>query len=139
MIKHKLLNAPLHQVLATMGHTDCMAVCDAGLPIPPEANRIDLALTAGVPDFMQTVRAIGTSLFVERAVLAEEIKTYNPTLHEEILTWLERLGGEQGRHIALDYCTHETFKTQSHASKAFVRTGECRPYANILLFSGVVF
>lgn len=139
MIKYQLLNAPLHQTLATMGHTDCMTVCDAGLPIPTEANRIDLALTAGVPDFMQTLRVIGTSLFVERAVLAEEIKSQNPTLHEEILTWLEHLGGEQGNCIALDYCSHEAFKAQSHVSKAFVRTGECRPYANILLFSGVVF
>lgn len=139
MIKHTLLNAPLQHTIATMGHTDCLTVCDAGLPIPNDANRIDLALSAGIPDFMQTVNVIGTSLFVERVVLAEEIKTHNPTLHQEIITWLELLGVQQGNTIVLDYCTHEVFKAQSHQSKAFVRTGECRPYANILLFSGVVF
>lgn len=139
MIKYALLNAPLNQVLVTMGHTDCLTVCDAGLPIPTTANRIDLALTAGVPDFMQTLKAIGTSLCIEHAVLAEEIKTQSPTLHREILTWLDQLGKQQDKTITLDYCSHETFKTQSHTSKAFVRTGECRPYANILLFSGVVF
>lgn len=139
MIKHKLLNAPLNHVIATMGHTDSLTICDAGLPIPNDANRIDLALCAGVPDFMQTAATVGSSLFVERAVLAEEIKTHNPTLHDEILAWLSQLQTKQNNTISIEYCSHEAFKKQTHTSKAFVRTGECRPYANILLFSGVVF
>lgn len=139
MIKHSLLNAPLNQVLATMGHTDCLTICDAGLPIPATSNRIDLALTNGIPSFMQTAEVIASSLFVERALLAEEIKHHNPTLHQAICAWLKRLSQEQGNHIMLDYCPHEAFKVQSQASKAYVRTGECQPYANILLFSGVVF
>lgn len=139
MLKNALLNAPIQHAIATMGHTDSLTICDAGLPIPEAANRIDLALTANVPSFMQTIEVIGTALFVERAVLAEEIKTHNPTLHDEICVWLQRLGIEQGNTIRVEYCSHEDFKVQSQTSKAFIRTGECRPYANILLFSGVVF
>ena len=30
----KLLNAPLSSLVAQMGHTDGITVCDAGLPIP---------------------------------------------------------------------------------------------------------
>ena len=35
--------------------------------------------------------------------------------------------------------THEEFKVLTKDSKAVVRTGECSPYANIILKSGVVF
>ena len=52
MKKHVLLNAPLSHVIATMGHTDQLVVCDAGLPIPAAPERIDLAVSRGVPKFM---------------------------------------------------------------------------------------
>ncbi|POY46153.1 RbsD/FucU domain-containing protein, partial [Avibacterium paragallinarum] len=34
---------------------------------------------------------------------------------------------------------HEEFKALSQESKAIVRSGECTPYANIILVSGVPF
>ena len=35
--------------------------------------------------------------------------------------------------------SHEEFKNQTRHSQAIVRTGECTPYANVILKSGVVF
>ena len=46
MKRGKLLNAPLSALVAQMGHTDEITVCDAGLPIPAGPERIDLALTS---------------------------------------------------------------------------------------------
>jgi D-ribose pyranase len=34
---------------------------------------------------------------------------------------------------------HERFKELTHQAAAVIRSGECTPYANIILVSGVVF
>lgn len=49
MKKGVLLNSDVSAVVSRLGHTDQIAICDAGLPIPAVTPRIDLALTQGVP------------------------------------------------------------------------------------------
>ncbi|HDR1871546.1 TPA: D-ribose pyranase [Pasteurella multocida] len=139
MKKTALLNAPLSQVIATLGHTDSLTICDAGLPIPKQIERVDLALSAGVPSFLQTFHAVVTEMFVERAIIAEEIKEKNPKILTALLNSLAQLEQQQGNQIEVQYVSHDTFKTYTHASKAIVRSGECSPYANIILYSGVPF
>lgn len=139
MKKTALLNAPLSQLIATLGHTDSLTICDAGLPIPKQIERVDLALSAGVPSFLQTFHAVVTEMFVERAIIAEEIKEKNPKILTALLNSLAQLGQQQGNQIEVQYVSHDMFKTYTHASKAIVRSGECSPYANIILYSGVPF
>lgn len=139
MKKTALLNAPLSQVIATLGHTDRLTICDAGLPIPKQIERVDLALSAGVPSFLQTFHAVVTEMFVERAIIAEEIKEKNPKILTALLNSLAQLEQQQGNQIEVQYVSHDMFKTYTHASKAIVRSGECSPYANIILYSGVPF
>jgi len=139
MKKTALLNAPLSQVIATLGHTDSLTICDAGLPIPKQVERVDLALSAGVPSFLQTFHAVVTEMFVERAIIAEEIKEKNPKILTALLNSLAQLEQQQGNQIEVQYVSHDMFKTYKHASKAIVRSGECSPYANIILYSGVPF
>ena len=43
------------------------------------------------------------------------------------------------KDIKIMKVSHEEFKKLTKDSKAVVRTGECSPYANIILKSGVVF
>ncbi len=139
MKKTALLNTPLSQVIATLGHTDSLTICDAGLPIPKQVERVDLALSAGVPSFLQTFHAVVTEMFVERAIIAEEIKEKNPKILIALLNSLAQLEQQQGNQIEVQYVSHDMFKTYTHASKAIVRSGECSPYANIILYSGVPF
>ncbi|MDB1145163.1 MAG: D-ribose pyranase [Alcaligenaceae bacterium] len=139
MKKNRLLNAALSQEIALLGHTDSICICDAGLPIPKEQTRIDLALMPNVPTFMDGLKAVMSEMWVEKIVLASEIKAQNPQIHVEILSLIQALSQTQKTHIAIEYCTHTEFKQLSHQSKAIVRTGECSPYANILLYSGVPF
>ncbi len=134
MKKSTLLNAPLSAVIATMGHTDSIVIADAGLPIPSQPTRIDLAITRQLPRFMPVLEATLTELCVEHVLLAKEIKTHNQSVHQAILDLLKTHDITQ-----INYCTHEEFKIQTQASKAIVRSGECSPYANIVLFSGVIF
>jgi D-ribose pyranase len=39
----------------------------------------------------------------------------------------------------LELVSHEEFKKLTSAAKAIIRTGECTPYTNIILQSGVNF
>lgn len=139
MKKNRLLNAQLSHLIATLGHTDSLVVCDAGLPIPTTVERVDLALTCGVPPFLQTVEVVTQELFVEKAVLAEEIKQHNSTLHTHLLQLLLQLEQQQGNNIIIDYVSHDAVKQLSQHSKGIVRSGECTPYANVILYSGVPF
>jgi D-ribose pyranase len=43
MKKTRLLHSDLSYVIATMGHLDTLVIADAGLPIPDNTMRIDLA------------------------------------------------------------------------------------------------
>lgn len=132
MRKTTLLNSNLSYVISKMGHTDMLTVGDCGLPIPDGVERVDLALKLGVPGFLETLDTILEELCVERIVLAEEIKTASPEMHAEIL---RRFGAQ----VRVEYVSHEAFKRQTQRAKAVVRTGECTPYANVILCSGVVF
>ena len=58
MKKTPLLNIALSEVIASLGHGDMLVIGDAGLPIPPETLRIDLALTKNIPSFTDTVRTV---------------------------------------------------------------------------------
>ncbi len=131
MKKTGVLNHRLSAVIATMGHTDSLVVADAGLPIPPNVERIDLAVTLGLPPMLAVARAIATELQVERIVIASELVARNPTLVAEIASLFPG--------IPIDNLPHEDFKTRSANAKAAVRTGECTPYANLILISGVTF
>ncbi|MDH2272140.1 D-ribose pyranase [Serratia marcescens] len=139
MKKGVLLNSDVSAVIARLGHTDQLTLCDAGLPIPAVTQRIDLALTQGVPTFLQVFAAVTQEMQVESAILAEEIVKQNPSLHEALLAELTALGQRQGNTISVRYISHQAFKAQTEHSRAVIRSGECSPYANVILCAGVTF
>ncbi|ELX5645734.1 D-ribose pyranase [Salmonella enterica] len=139
MKKGTVLNSEISSVISRLGHTDTLVVCDAGLPIPNSTACIDMALTQGVPSFMQVVDVVTREMQVEAAILATEIKQQNPQLHETLLTHLEQLQQHQGNTIKISYTTHEQFKKLTADSQAVIRSGECSPYANVILCAGVTF
>ncbi|MGG4609207.1 D-ribose pyranase [Providencia sp. Me31A] len=139
MKKGVLLNANITSVIAKLGHTDQITLADAGLPISQGPERIDLAITQGLPDFLSVLKVITQEMQVEKAILAEEITAINPEMNTAILMHLQQLEVTQGNHIEIVYCSHERFKQLTHDSKAVIRTGECSPFANVILCSGVTF
>ena len=114
-----------------MGHKDKMVICDSGLPIPLSANRIDLALKRGTPEFLEVLETVLDELVVEKAILATEIEEESPELYKKTKEILS--------DIPVEFCTHEEFKKMSKEAKGIVRSGEIIPYANIILISGVDF
>lgn len=134
MKKTPLLNIALSRVIAGLGHGDIVVIGDAGLPVPPGVELIDLALTPGIPDFASVLRVVLSEMQVERHVLAEEIIQAAPPALAEV----ERLRGE-GAIGPCQLLTHAEFKVLCQQARAVVRTGECNPYSNIALVAGVTF
>ena len=131
MKKTRLLNPALSEIIASMGHKDWLVIADAGLPIPMDTTRIDLALTPGVPGFLETVDVILSELQIEGAIIAEETEQFSPDFYEEMIDLLP--------DIELEKISHEKLKEYSASARAVVRTGEFTSYANIILISGVDF
>jgi D-ribose pyranase len=129
MKKSGILNQPISAVIAALGHTDMVVVADAGLPIPPETQRIDLALKQNVPGFIETLEVVLTEMHVEGAIIAEEMRSHSPRTYQSLA---ERLGG-----VPIQTMTHEEFKKQLPDVRAVIRTGEFTSYANVILISGV--
>ena len=80
---------------------------------------------------METLRAVLSELEVESAVIAEEMASANPDVYAQLT---ELLGD-----MPVAVMSHENFKKRTAGAKAVVRTGECSPYANVILVAGVVF
>jgi D-ribose pyranase len=131
MKKTTLLQSDLSYIIATLGHLDTLVIADAGLPIPAQTVRIDLALTQGVPGALQTLKVVLDEMKVERVILAEEAQERNPGFLAAVRELLP--------DVPVEFVTHSEFKTRTTSARAVVRTGEFAPYANVILVSGVVF
>ena len=131
MKKDRLLNPRLLEAVATTGHTDTLVIGDCGLPLPKGVEVIDLSITAGLPRFMDVLKAINTEFVVESAVVASEIEEKNMSV------WCEIQDEMQGKPIR--FVPHEELKHMSQSARYIIRTGETSPYANIVLIGGVNF
>jgi len=131
MKKDGILNEDLLRVMGSLGHTDRIVVCDVGLPIDKNVEKIDLAVTKGVVKFMDVLVPLLNELVVEKIILAEEIVTKSSSMYKEITALT--------KGIPIELVSHEEFKKLTKATKAIVRTGECTSYTNIILQSGVNF
>jgi len=126
------LNREVSRVLARMGHTDCIVIADCGLPVPEGIECIDLSIAMGEPTFVRVLDSVLADFKAERALFATEAKEHNPA----VTTRASRLRDEQ---VQVDFVAHETLKILARQARAVIRTGEATPYANVLLYSGVIF
>ena len=121
MRKEGILNPALENAIAAVGHTEYLVVGDCGLPMPKEANILDLSLVRGVPTFM----------VIESFIYAEEADKVNPGIVEQIRQALPGIPSVK--------MSHEDFKKETQRARTVIRTGEYSSYANIILVGGVNF
>lgn len=129
MKRSGILNSRLAGELAALGHGDMVLVCDVGMPVPPGPRVVDLAFRAGVPSFAEVLDGLLEELVVEAATAAEEVGAANP----------EAAALLAARLPELCHVPHEELKRRTPGARLVVRTGEARPYANVLLRCGVFF
>ncbi|MFJ8826449.1 D-ribose pyranase [Streptomyces sp. NPDC102467] len=129
MKKSGILNRHLAGATAELGHGDGVLICDAGMPIPAGPRVVDLAFRAGVPSFAEVLDGLLDELVVEAGTAASEVLAANPAA----------AGLLRERVPSLGFVTHEELKALSAGARLIVRTGEARPFANVLLRCGVFF
>lgn len=131
MKKVGILNSDISRIVADMGHIDWLGIGDAGTPVPKETEKIDLAVHAGLPSFIDVLNEVLKELEVQKIYLAEEIKDQNPEQLRKIKEVLP--------DVKIEYIPHSQLKKDLKQSKAFIRTGEETPFSNVILESGVIF
>lgn len=127
------INPQLSRIISETGHTDLLVVTDAGLPIPRGAERVDLAYRPGAPPWLDVLDTVLAEVVIEGATMSAETADHSPHLLEEVRSRLDPLG------IEIELIPHTDFKEQTHDARAFVRSGEFTPYANIILQAGVAY
>jgi len=70
-----------------------------------------------------------------KLTLAKELEEISPAVYKDIITALK----SAQPNIIIETTPHEQFKQQTANSRAVIRTGECTPYVNVILHSGVSF
>lgn len=125
--KQGVLNPALAAGLARLGHGHLVVVADYGLPLPREADVVDLTLVHGVPRFTQVLDALLAEIAVEGSLAAAE------SSGTDVETWLRERG------LTPDLLPHDDLKALLPQARLVVRTGEATPYANVVLRCGVPF
>ncbi|HRA46619.1 MAG TPA: D-ribose pyranase [Thermomicrobiales bacterium] len=128
MKKTRLLNHALSDVIARIGHTQCLVIADAGLPIPFHVQRIDLSIVPGLPTVRQLAEAIAEEMEVEAIVVADELLAWDTTLANDMAALFD---------APYSAVPHTEFKRRSENAIAVVRSGDTTPYYNVMLISGV--
>jgi D-ribose pyranase len=132
MKKSGHLNRDISRVLASMGHTDSIVIADCGLPVPEGVECIDVSLALGDPGFLHVLDTVLADMKVERAVFADETAENNTAVANRATRMAEE-------EIQTEFVTHARLKELSRNARAVIRTGEATPYANVILYSGVIF
>lgn len=134
MKKTKVLNSHVSHAIATLGHFDLITINDAGMPIPNDERRIDLAITKDLPRFIDVLENVLSEVEVQKIFLAEEIKTQNAEQLKQIKSLI-------GDNVEISFIPHEEMKQNLNhpLTKANIRTGETTPFSNIALESNVTF
>jgi L-fucose mutarotase len=136
---HPLLSPDLLHALASMGHGDEIAIVDANFPAASVARRLIDASGASAADVLGAVLTLfpldasSTPAAFTMQVVGEP-DTVPETVAEFAAVFTDRgLGDSEIGHLE-----RHAFYARAREAFAVVRTGELRPYGNILLVKGVV-
>ncbi|PTI43373.1 D-ribose pyranase [Staphylococcus xylosus] len=129
MYKTGILNSEISKLLSDLGHTEQIIIADCGLPVPQGVKKIDLALEFGKPSFLEVFHLIKNHMVIEQVTIANEMIEQNDALYIQLVS----------ENIDISTVSHEQLKADSEKVKAIIRTGEAKPFANVILKSGVLF
>lgn len=131
MRKSGILNISICREIAALKHTEYLVIADPGLPVPENVPVIDISLVQGIPSFCEAVDAVLEELVVDSYTYADEMNMQSGTLAEYLD---KKMSGIPKRIVP-----HEELKRMLANAKVIIRTGECTPYANVILEGGVNF
>jgi len=136
---HPLLGPELLATLAAMGHGDELAIVDANFPAASVGRRVVEVRGAGSPAVLAavlTVFPVDTS--VVPAVVTMEVVDDPDAVPEPVADFAAAMSDHGLGDCEIGRLERQAFYIRAQAAFAIVRTGELRPYGNVLLVKGVV-
>lgn len=125
--KTKILNPALLQAIAGLGQNDYLVISNAAFPVDAGIPVIDLSLVEGVPTLEQVLDVVASELELDSAITPSELPNADAACDEAIRNALE---GKKRKEVM-----YEQVKVLAKHARAVVRTGDCRPYASIILLA----
>ena len=136
---HPLLHADLLHALASMGHGDELVVADANFPAASIARRLIDAGGVSAPDALDAILTVfPLDTFLRPAALTMQVVGDASAIPPPVRDFGEVFARHGCAAIGLGKLEREAFYARARNAYAVVRTGDLRPYGNILLVKGVV-
>lgn len=128
-----LFNQRLAAVVTGLRFDELIVIADAGLPVPPGVETLDLALTTGKPSVADVLGVLVHELVINEVVVAEETARVNPSVTAAV----SELTGPAG--IVVRAVPHDEIEVMIRRAKLIVQTGETTPYGNVIVSGGLDF
>jgi L-fucose mutarotase len=136
---HPLLTPDLLYALAAMGHGDAIAVVDANFPSRSVGRRVIDVAGADAPDVLDAVLTLFPLDGVATpAAYTMEVVDEPDSLPEVVADFAAVFTDHALGDCEIGRLERHAFYARAREAFAIVRTGELRPYGNILLVKGVV-
>lgn len=125
MVRKGIVHGELLKALTLLGDKEFFMIQGLGMPTPPAVEVIDLALVAGVPDLITTLKVILAEVSVGNYIISEDMKEKAPELFAGIDEVMNGIHQEGMSTIMLREFTKKC--------KFVVRVGDVSPLAAIAL------
>jgi L-fucose mutarotase len=136
---HPLLSPDLLRVLAAMGHGDEIAIVDGNFPAASLGPQVIELRGASSPDALDAVLTLfPLDIRVVTAVFTMEVVGDPLAVPEPVMDFAEVFDAHQHGDCEIGTLERQAFYDRAKRAFAIVRTGEMRPYGNILIVKGVV-
>jgi L-fucose mutarotase len=136
---HPLLHADLLHALAAMGHGDEIAIVDANFPAVSVGRRVLQAAGASASEALDAILTVfPLDTVLAPAAFTMEVAGDPDALPEPVREFAAVFTNHGLADAEIGHLERNAFYERARAAFAVVRTGELRPYGNILLVKGVV-
>jgi len=134
-----LLTADLLHALAAMGHGDEIAIVDANFPAASIGRRVIEVPGVSSPECLAAVLSVfPLDTFAEPAAWTMQVVDEPDAVPEAVADFAQAFSDCDLSDREIGSLERYAFYERAGNAFAIVRTGELRPYGNILLVKGVV-
>lgn len=134
-----LLTPDLLHALASMGHGDAIAIVDANFPSSSVGRRVIPVVGVGSHEVLAAVLALfPLDTGSGPAVWTMEVIGDPEAIPEPVADFAAVLADHELGDVEIGQLERHAFYAKAREAYAVVRTGELRPYGNVLLVKGTV-
>ncbi len=135
---HPLLTADVLHALAAMGHGDSVAIVDANFPAASVGKRVVSLAGASAPEVLEAVLTRLPLDTRETPAWTMEVVGDADAIPEPVAQFAAAFARHDLGDVEIGHLERHAFYARAREAFVVLRTGELRPYGNILLVKGVV-